>query len=126
MLCKNDLRDPAGAVAYMERAVALAEPPCRGLAVDCAKIFTDCGRAELWLAVFETLPEDLKADGRLRLYTAVALMQIGRTDDAKGIVNESFTMSDIKEGELSVTAIWAQLYGDLSRLPARLDFRMHE
>ena len=126
MLCKNDLRDPAGAVAYMERAVALSQTPCRGLAVDCAKIFTDCGRADLWLAVFETLPEDLKADGRLRLYTAVALMQIGRTDDAKGIVNESFFMSDIKEGELSVTAIWAQLYGDLSRLPARLDFRMHE
>ena len=126
MLCKNDLKDTEGAVKYMSSALACAKAPCRGLLVDGAKVFTDCGRADLWLDRFETLPDDLKKDGRLRLYTAVALMQLGRIDEAKQIVNNSFTMSDIKEGELSVSAIWAELYGDLSTLPAHLDFRMHE
>ena len=110
----------------MERALDCLTVPCRGLWVDGAKILTDCGRADRWLARFEALSEDLKSDGRLRLYTAVALMQCGKADAAREIVNESFSMSDIKEGELSVSAIWAELYGDLSTLPARLDFRMHE
>lgn len=126
MLHKNDLRDPATAVERMEQALAAAGAPCRGLLVDAAKIFTDCGRPGRWLACFETLPEALKSDGRLRLYTAVARMKSGDPEGAREIVNESFTMSDIKEGELSISAIWAELYGDLSTLPAHLDFRMHE
>ena len=126
MLCKNDLGDAAGAVRYMDRALGLLKTPCRGLLIDGAKVLTDCGRHDEWITWFSSLPDALRQDGRLRLYTAVALMETGKTAEAKEIVNDSFVMSDIKEGELSISAIWAKLYGDLSSLPAHLDFRMHE
>ena len=66
-------------------------------------------------------------------------------DQALTIVNADFEMADIKEGELSISALWFDLYSKIimkkegltkeqaleqvkSRypLPYSLDFRMHE
>jgi len=94
--------------------------------LDAAKILTECGASEKWLEIAGSLPDTLKENGRIRLYNAVAHMNCGEMDAAKQIVNESFSMSDIKEGELSLSAVWADLYADEKPLPAHLNFRMHE
>ena len=62
----------------------------------------------------------------MRLYVAMAYMAMGNNDLAKTIINENFKMDDIKEGELSISAIWQDLYGDLKSLPKNLNFRMHD
>ena len=48
------------------------------------------------------------------------------TDKAKEFINEDFELHDIKEGELSVSALWQSIYGDEKPLPEKLDFRMHK
>ena len=79
-----------------------------------------------WIARYKTLSEELQNNGRLRLYAAIAYMDCGNLDEAKQMLNESFAMTDIKEGELSISAVWAKLYGDEKPLPKNLNFRMHE
>lgn len=126
MLYKNEFNQPQETVSQIQRAVELCQTPCRGLLLDCAMILTGCGAPAAWLSRYETLSEELQNNGRLRLYAAIAHMDCGNPDAAKQLLNESFAMTDIKEGELSISAVWAKLYGDEKPLPKNLNFRMHE
>ena len=126
MLYKTELNQPQEAVAQIQKAVALCKMPCRGLLLDCAMIMTGCGAAADWLEIYQEIPQDLQDNGRLRLYTTIAHMSCGNTARAKEILNPSFTMTDIKEGELSISSIWAQLYGEETKLPKHLNFRMYD
>ena len=99
--------------------------------------------------IYDKLPEIKKEIGRLRLFRAIALLNLSRLDEAAEIINEDFVMSDIKEGELSVSHYWFELYRriyarDIGKeydsdnkqliteadkkypLPKSLDFRMHD
>ena len=126
VLHKNEFANEAEAVAYIRRAVALGNVSCRGLLIDAAKILTECGESAAWLEIFAKLPGELQSNGRLALYTTIAHMNCGDLAAAKAILNEDFAMTDIKEGELSLTAVWARLYGSEKPLPRHLNFRMHE
>lgn len=126
MLYKNVLGDPGQALYHAKKALKSAKTECRGLIADCAKVFVECGAPQYWLKTFEKLSPALKENGRMRLYVAMAYMAMGNNDLAKTIINENFKMDDIKEGELSISAIWQDLYGDLNSLPKNLNFRMHD
>lgn len=126
MLCCNEEQNPVGAVAAIQNAVQLCATPCRGLLLDAARVLTQCGQPAQWLDLYRSLPCSLQENGRMKLYAAIAHIDLGETGQAKFLLNETFTMSDIKEGELSLSAVWAKLYGDEKPLPAHLNFRMHE
>lgn len=139
MLEKNEYGHPEKAEEWLDRAMEIG-PRCRALCVEYAMTLLAVEHNEKWLRFYDTLPEDLKANGRLRLYCAIALMHLDRYEEAAGIINESFIMSDIKEGELSVSHLWFELYDKLYALrtgkddpqaaraayplPKALDFRM--
>ena len=110
----------------IRKAVEICKEPCRSLLLDCAMIMTGCNASADWLTIYQSLPRELQGNGRLQLYTAIAHMNCGNTAEAKEILNESFAMADIKEGELSISAVWAELYGAEKPLPKHLNFRMHE
>lgn len=126
MLFKNVYGNGEKAIEYIRRAVALSKTECRGLLCDAAKLMTEYGADSEWIDMFNNLSNTLKSNGRLMFYTAMAYMNIGDKESAKLIVNEDFIMSDIKEGELSISAVWAQIYGDEKPLPNHLNFRMYE
>ena len=83
------------------------------------------------------------SNGRLLYYKAYCLHKVGKNKEASEIVNSDFMMSDIKEGELSVSELWYSIYGELlfgdtnmteeekikgvdEKMPlGKLDFRMH-
>lgn len=143
MIEKNEYGRPEKALAYMEEAIALNNT-YRGLMVNCAQVMLDAGAFDRWLQVFETLGEDLKEDGRLKLYRAIALIETEKYEEAAEIINPDFILWDIKEGEVSISSIWTRLYKELLKkeegigdekelealcearypLPAHLDFRM--
>ena len=79
------------------------------------------------------------------MMSAICYIRLGKLDEAKEIINEEFTMNDIKEGEFSISKIWVELYKEIMKndgkdvsslndsdvfkiypLPQKLDFRMHE
>ena len=125
-LYKNVFGKAEEAISNMLRAFELLSYPERGLTTDLAKTLTALGEDERWLEIYVTLPEELKDIARLKLYCAIALVHLDRRDEAKLYVNESFEMPDIKEGELSVSAVWSDIYGSSVPLPDRLNFRMYE
>lgn len=140
MLYRSLKKSSAEAVEHILRAVALLS--VRGIYIDCATILGENGEHEKWLEVFDKMPEALREDGRLRLYKTSALLRLDRLDEAREILTPDFMMYDIKEGELSISGIWFELYRRIYAketgvddpekadekypLPPRLDFRMHK
>lgn len=144
LLYKNEYDDMQQAMSCILKAVQLNRD-CRGLLVDCGMILTEAGEDKRWLSLVEELSEARKADGRIRLLKAIAHIHLYQPEIACEIVNDSFEMCDIQEGEVSVSHIWHQLYSMLVQkqegiddpdmiedivsrkypLPQRLDFRMH-
>lgn len=126
MLSLNDLYNESDALCYIRYALSEHAKSCRGLLIDAACVFTKCSAYSEWLTLFNSLSDDLKKNSRLRLYTAMAYVRSGDKASAMSILNDRFTMSDIKEGELSISALWAELYGSDKPLPRHLNFRMNE
>ena len=148
MLYKNELCETDKARECILSAFKLKNDNAV-LAKEVAMQLTSDGNNELWLEIYDKLPEILKEIGRLRLFRAIALLNLSRLDEAAEIINEDFVMSDIKEGELSVSHYWFELYRriyarDIGKeydsdnkqliteadkkypLPKSLDFRMHD
>ena len=145
MLEKNELHSAAHALEWMEQAIAINQSD-RGLIVNCAQVMLHIKAYHRWLEFFGTLTPDLQNDSRLLLYKAIALIELGKYQSACEIINPSFVLCDIKEGEVSLSHIWEDLYQklisertgimdtDLLRelqqreypLPAHLDFRMDQ
>ena len=126
MIYKNDLENGEAALSYIEKAISLTSLDCRGLMIDAAKILIDLEKYDRWIELFSYLTEPLAKNGRLRLYLAIAYMRTSKIAEAKSILNESFTMSNIKEGELAISAVWEELYGEEKPLPKNLNFKMNE
>lgn len=145
LLYKNEYKDIEKAIEYISKAVKLNKT-CRALLIDCAKLYTDNNLDEQWIDLYNTISDSLQADGRIRLFKAIAHMHLGQIEEASSIINEKFEMCDIQEGEVSLSHIWHQLYkmklkkdtnisdesqldkmtNEIYPLPQWLDFRMHE
>lgn len=147
MLHKNEYGNVEKAEELLLAAFAMKKD-CRALCIEVAALLTGIGKDDAWLSIYDSLSEGLKALGRLRLYRAIALIHTNRLKEATKIINNDFVLPDIKEGELSVSAIWFDLYRRLYAeecgipydtqnaelitaadrkypLPRSLDFRMH-
>jgi len=148
MIYKNEIQDIKTARKLILSAYEMKKD-CPSIVKELAGQLTTDGGDEIWLEIYETLPNALKELGRLRLYKAVALINLKKFKEASLIINESFVMSDIKEGELSVSQLWFVLYRNIFAeenglvydpenkdfckkadekypLPKKLDFRMHD
>lgn len=132
MIHKNEFGDIQKAYLFIKKAFEIN--PCnKSLCIEFADICNRSKNETEWINAFTKLPEELKELGRLKLHLAVAYISKGKLSEAAEIINEGFEMADIKEGELSVSSIWAELYskiyGDdwenIKPLPQKLDFRMH-
>lgn len=145
-LYKNEWKDVETALVYQEKVFSKAEAlTCLSLVREYASWLTSLGKDEKWLQIYETLDKKMKTDGRLQVYVAIALLHLDKPYDAAKIITPKFILSDVKEGELSLSYLWKQIYSsilskeediDISAaekivfdkypLPYELDFRMHD
>lgn len=132
MIHKNEFGDIQKAYLFIKKAFEIN--PCnKSLCIEFADICNRSKNETEWINAFEKLPKELKELGRIKLHLAVAYISKGKLFEAAEIINEGFEMADIKEGELSVSSIWAELYSkiygedweSIKPLPKKLDFRMH-
>lgn len=143
MLWGNEFGDLEKAVCYMEQSVAM-KPDCRWLWLDAAVTCLKANRCEKWLELYHSVPAHIRQEGRLKLYTAMALTRLGRLEKATQYLNHDLVVPDIKEDENAITEAWFALYGAIIQKrtgitdPAvlnrmveeeyplqELDFRMH-
>lgn len=143
MLWGNEFGAPDKAIPYMERSLAM-KPDCRWLWLDAAVLLLKAKRYEKWLTLYHTAPAGIRQEGRAKLYTAIALTQLDRLEEAAAYLNHDLVVPDIKEDENRITEAWFALYGGILRkktgitdpeTPKRmveeeyplgeLDFRMH-
>ena len=147
MLYRNEYGENEKSLPYILRAFRL-QKNSRALIKDLGSVLTSDGHDSLFLDLYEEIPAHLRALGRIQLYRAIALLHLEKLEEAAAIINEGFVLPDIKEGELSVSHIWFELYrriyakeqgvaydetnAELKRaadtkypLPKSLDFRMH-
>ena len=89
MLYKNEYHIPKKAHEMLLNAFRL-KPDCRALALETAMQLTADGSADKWLELYDGLSPELRACGRLRLLRAVALLHLGRLEEAAEILNRAF------------------------------------
>ena len=101
--------------------------------------------ANAYLERLDRFPDVIRRDGRMQLCRIRALLTLGKTEEAAALLTPDFTVPDIREGELSMSALWFEIGArrvaaetglSLAEaaaiakaqypLPYTLDFRMHE
>lgn len=123
----------AARVTWLKKAFA-ADPTCGALAVFLAQALLEAGKARETLGLIDTLDDKTTALPRIRLYKCRALCESGRPKEALDMLS-SLQVPDVREGELSVTALWFDIMRALAQKngipfdekaavpPAELDFR---
>lgn len=140
MLERNVYFNQDKAVELMQKSVYLN--PVLPIEKDYGETLVKAGLYEKWIEYFDGDCVN-KDSERLQFYKAFALTKLKKYEEASKIVNENYTLSDIKEGELSVSELWYEIYGplitgrddmdekernaivDRERPLGKLDFRMH-
>lgn len=144
VLYLKELSKENEAYKTIARAFALGGNTCRGFLYDYAIILTQTGHYREYVQTFPQIEKSLQENGRIRLFLAISLMHLGALNEATKIVNNDFFMNDVREGELSISHVWFELYGkivardlhlpeseariraeSLYPLPKHLDFRMN-
>ena len=123
-------------------------PESLPLARDYAATLCGTGNAadaNAYLERLERFPDAIRRDGRMQLCRVRALLTLGKTEEAAALLTPDFTVPDIREGELSMSALWFEIGArrvaaetglSLAEaaaiakaqypLPYTLDLRMHE
>ena len=131
----------------IEKAVGLLPEHLR-MAREYASILCGSGRkegSERFLDRLDRFPASIREDGRMQLWKIRALLALGRTEEAEALLTPDLSVPDIKEGELSLSALWFEIKSrkiaaekgipqtealsiakESDPLPYALDFRMHE
>ena len=80
--------------------------PIRPLVVEAMDALLQAGRFGELLRFHETLPGELKQDGRVMSYQAAALLRSGQLDAAEAILRGPIVLTDVREGNTLLTDLW--------------------
>ena len=97
-------------VACMKRAVELGGAGYVRLIIDAIRYMQAFGTDEDIVDMIESCGDTYKTNGRIALFYARSLGKTGRLDDAVNIMRTAPEVSDIREGEVSTSALWLELY----------------
>jgi len=111
MYYKNIAKDYDKAYDYIMKAYNLSKK--RYIIKDTLSSLNDIGKYEKTLDIFNELSSKDKKYGRFLFYYAFALNRLGRNEETTKIINYNFSMHDIREGEISISDLWYNIYGSL-------------
>ena len=123
------LRRSDGGTAAQEQGIGrLTEarelaPDLVPLALELTEALLTDGRADEVRRLLATLPAEVRGLGRFRVVEIRAALATGDGDAAGRILEERFEVPNLREGELSMSALWHEAFPDRP-VPAWYDFEM--
>ena len=141
---KNIKKNFIKAAEYMLKAFSLLKTYAP-LNIECAYALMKAEWYDKWIECYNSLSEDMKQNGRLRMLLGACYAKIGDAESALKFINSSLVVDDLKEGEYAISSIWLEIYKAVLAkkrgvelalvtdeevfaeypLPRSLDFRMH-
>jgi len=118
--------DTDAGLAHLIDARSLASDSatdCAPLARELGEALLAAGRAEEARALVASLPTNVRDLGRFRMLDARAALTLGDRETAGRLLEEGIEVPDLREGELSMSALWREAFPDRP-IPARYDFSM--
>lgn len=92
------------AATMMNRAAALK--PIRPLMVEALDSLMGVQRWNEMLTLLESLPAQLRHNGRIMTYRIAALLRLGRIDEAGALLTGPIVLTDVREGNTLLTDQW--------------------
>jgi len=123
------LRRSDGGTAAQEQGIGrLTEarelaPDLVPLALELTEALLTDGRADEVRRLLATLPAEVRGLGRFRVVEIRAALATGDREAAGRILEERFEVPNLREGELSMSALWHEAFPDRP-VPAWYDFEM--
>ena len=97
------------AADLLEQAMEM-RPDLLPLAAQCGRALIEAERPERWLEWLERLPTAVLSSGRIVALKARALLAAGQFERVEEILAEAPLLSDLREGELSLSELWFGLH----------------
>ncbi len=128
-------RQSAAATAFAAHKLL---PTDLSLARECFALMRSAKMNSEIITAYEAAPAQIRADGRVSMLYAFALLHSGRLDDAEAMLwrNGGLAVTDIREGEESITSLYLSIAEARAaeagmpfdpveiEVPKRFDFRM--
>ncbi|MGO1920888.1 MAG: DUF5107 domain-containing protein [Microbacterium sp.] len=116
------------AVDHYRSAVAL-KPGLRPLVIETLIVLLDADLADEALARIDQLSDEHRTSGRIRMLEIRAALAAGDLERAGGLLDTDLVVADLREGEESLSALWADYHSQrgtnpVPAVPAHLDFQM--
>lgn len=115
--------DTDAGLGHLSDALSLA-PGLAALALELGDALLAAGRPEEARGLVGSLPAEVRALGRLRVLAVRAALASGGRAEAGRLLEDEFDVPDIREGELSMSDLWHEAFGDRP-MPERYDFTMN-
>ena len=89
-------------------SAAKLKPDDISLVIAALSRMHEAEKAEAMVALIQSLPENVAANSRVRLYYSYSLLRLGKVYEADEELHRDggIQLTDIREGEVSITALW--------------------
>lgn len=114
--------DAAAAIEHLTDAHALARD-VEPLSLELGEALLEAGRPEDVRTFLASLPAHTREVGRFRVLAIRAAIAVGDLESAGQLLEVPFEVPDIREGELSMSALWNEVFPDRP-VPSEYDFTM--
>ncbi|GMQ59081.1 DUF5107 domain-containing protein [Vallitalea sediminicola] len=129
----NEIDETNKAVKYAVKAIELGREDY-SLCESCMKLILNNEFYELVIKIYEMLGETIQNNNRIKMYLAFAYVNTGCVDEADIMMNEEggLDVVDIREGEISITELWEQIFKSKNpnvkeediRVPKKYNYKM--
>jgi len=122
--------------SYLALRASKMLPSDASLAIEALRLVINAGLYKEALEQIENLSEDIKTNGRIKLYQFVSFVKCGMIKEAEELLNSSLVVADLQEGDNIITDVWYELeeikakrdgrFFDRESInpPQNIDFRM--
>lgn len=104
ILAADDQLEEQSAALFLE--AHRLRPTCVPLTIECGNALLTAHRHQDWLDILAAAPQNLRANGRIRLLEARAALALGDHARVTSILAQGLVIADLREGDQALSDLW--------------------